>query len=280
MAHWRQLRIIRPDWRKVTLARPTDPGTWAALAAAVVVSCAAAAGADPAPPDPPCAACLVPAVSAAEGPRLAASGVPLEGLDLLFDAATPDPDTRSALAAAGARSWTTLREAPERFDAAGISGVWIEAPLSGSADEIVYAVRTSALALRTRGTDLRVGVVLDGTARQAAVARAVSPYVDAVRVRGTGGVDDVRGWMPGAGVWRDTTASDVLDASRGAGGARVVVEARDAVRLVAQVSALGRVLVTGLTPLPDVRVSCEGCEVTTWLHPDTLHAIAIVAGHG
>src|SRR5204863_37775 len=54
----------------------------------------------------------------------------------------------------------------------------------------------------------------------------------------------------------------------------------DAIGLVRQLAALGSWLVPGLTPLPEVHVTCAGCRSAAYLHPDTLRAIVIVEASG
>jgi hypothetical protein len=245
----------------------------AAAACLLVTPCSGQAQ-NAAATDAPCGACLVPVVRASEAARLIGEhGV--AGLTLLFDAGLPDPDTRRALADAGARNWATLDGPAERFDTAGLAGLWIHPPQGGTPDDVIFAIRTTALALRVRDPALRIGLVLDAAARDAAVASAVAPYVDAVRLAGPADGHE-REWFSGAEVWGAGGTGDVLAAARVDATDRVLVTGDDPVRLVAQVSALAPLLVQGLTPLADVQVACAGCVVTTWLHPDTLHAIAIV----
>jgi hypothetical protein len=142
----------------------------------------------------------------------------------------------------------------------------------------VFAVERRATDLRAGAPGVVVGLLLDVRLARAGLARSLAPYVDAVRVVEAGPRDaEVARWFPGAELWRDAVGEGVM-AAVGAPG-RVVLHAPDAVRAAREVAALAPLLVPGLTPLDEAQFSCEGCRVSTFLHPDSLHAIAIVASN-
>jgi hypothetical protein len=250
----------------------------AALVVSFVTAAATPGSAGPARTStPPCAACVAPAVEAGDAGALLAMGPRLDGVDLVFDGPPPGHDARAALAAVGARLWVTLQAPADDADAGNAAGAWVVAPARGSTDELVFAVRTAATNVRARSPGALVGLVLDDRMSVRSTARALAPYVDVVRFREPWPPDApaVAELFPGAEVWRDATAPDLLGVEGGA-SSRVVLHAAERLRAVAQVAAARHLLVPGLTPLPEVGLSCEGCAVSTFLQPDTLHAIAVV----
>jgi hypothetical protein len=264
----------------VTLVNP-----WRLAAAAVLLAClvrpvTAQDGL------PPCATCVALRVDAAGAEALVEAGVSVAGLDLVV---AGDADVAAALveriARAGAHVWLATHAGasapPEGL--AYATGVFVRAPTGSDVDVTgrVFAVRRAATELRAVRPELRVGLVLTPALTAPAVASAVAPYLDAVwlsqdlaRERAA-----VGRLYAGLALWLERGAVDPLAAGAGLAGETAVVDASDRAPAVAAVlTALRPLMPPGLTPLPDVRVTCDGCRVSVWMHPETLEAIAVVRG--
>ena len=83
----------------------------------------------------------------------------------------------------------------------------------------------------------------------------------------------------GLALWLERGDSDVIAAGTGLAAETAVVNASGhSAALVSAMTALRPLMPPGLTPLPAVQVTCEGCRAEVWLHPETLEAIAVVHG--
>ena len=233
----------------------------------------------------PCVTCVALLVDAAAAEAGLETGLSLAGLDLVFPADTHvTAPLAERLARAGAHVWLTtgVSDAASPDGLPFATGVFlIVSDTAGSASERVFAVRRAATELRGGRTELRVGLVLTSPFWSAAAATEVAPYLDAV-------------WLPrpdardaaaigrryaGLGLWLERGDADPISAGAGLGGEVAVVEAFDRTpAMVAALAALRPLMPPGLTPLPEVRVGCDGCRAAVWMHPETLEAIAVVQG--
>ena len=83
----------------------------------------------------------------------------------------------------------------------------------------------------------------------------------------------------GLALWLERGDSDVIAAGTGLAAETAVVNASGhSAALVSAMTALRPLMPPGLTPLPAVQVTCDGCRAEVWLHPETLEAIAVVHG--
>jgi hypothetical protein len=226
-------------------------------------------------------------VDAAGAETALRTGVPVAGVDLVF---APDTQVTSALveqlARAGAHVWLTADAAAASSAPEGVAsatGVFLVATGASSSDlaETVFAVRRAATHLRAVRPELRVGLVLTPALADAAVASEVAPYLDAVWLPRdlAGEASTVGRRYPGLALWLDRGVDDPLAAGAGLSGDIAVVDAHGRTpALVAALAALRPLMPPGLTPLPEVRVACDGCRAEVWMHPETLEAIAVVHG--
>jgi hypothetical protein len=225
-------------------------------------------------------------VDAAGAEAIIQAAVPAAGLELVV---ARDADVPAAfverLARAGAHVWlTTVAGAstlPEGL--AFATGVFVGAPTGSDVDVTgrVFAVRRAATELRAVRPELRVGLVLTPALTAPAVASAVAPYLDAVWLPDdlTRDREAVGRRYAGLALWLERGAVDPVAAGAGLAGETAVVDASDrAPALAAVLGALRPLMPPGLTPLPDVRVTCDGCRASVWMHPETLEAIAVVHG--
>jgi hypothetical protein len=251
------------------------------LALTLLSSTGTGAGAQPV--GPPCAACVALLLDPARAEAMLATDVPVVGLDIIISSDKPAPAALSeGLARAGARVWIVAL--PGMTDAlAPLAGVFLSIPDLPASDpeRTVFAIRRAATELRAVRPDLRVGLVLTPALATDVVARAVAPYLDAVWLRpelaSEAGVIASR--YAGLARWIERGATDVLAAGAGLADETAVVDARDrAPALAAALAALRPLMPPGLSPLPEVRVTCSGCLADVWLHPETLDAIAVVHG--
>lgn len=232
------------------------------------------------PGDAPCVACVVVALEPAEAAALVASGEAVDSVPLVLTGVL-DHDYASRLADAGAEVWiertASADTAPNPLPR-GTAGVWLTAPADGESDRVIFAVRSAATRLHALPAPPRVGLVLTGRTSTPTVARAIAPYLDAIRVERAADRETASREYPGLDIWIARDGRDVLAASQGAGNAFVILGAGgDAARTVRTVRALRDWMPQGLSPLQDVRVSCAGCTARVFLHPETLEAIAVVA---
>jgi hypothetical protein len=234
-------------------------------------------------PDAPCVTCVALLIDAAGAEATLQAGLPMAGLDLAVARESEfTPALVERLARAGARVWLTIDARatvmpPERL--AFATGVFLVTDAAADVNDSVFAVRRSATELRALRPELRVGLVLTP-----ALARSegVAPYLDAVWLPAAvaGEAEATRRRYPGLGLWIER-AADPIAAGAGLGAETAVIEAfARTPAMVAAVAALRPLMPPGLTPLPDVRVACEGCRASVWMHPETLEAVAIVRGAG
>ena len=258
-----------------------------AVAAAVALVSSGPRPALAQPGRPPCATCVALIADPAGVEATLAAGLPLGGVDVIVGSATSaSPVLSEALARNGARVWmiapaTTAAGTPDALRA--LAGVFLLPPdlASGNAQEAVFAVRRAATDLRAVRPDLRVGLVLRPGLDTAAVAAAVAPYLDAVWLGPDLAADakPIATRYAGQARWIERGAADVLAAGAGLTDETAVVDARGRTpALAAALAALRPLMPAGLTPLPEVRVTCSGCSADVWLHPETLDAIAVVRG--
>jgi hypothetical protein len=234
----------------------------------------------------PCATCVALLIDAASAEATLQTGVPLTGVDLVFARVTDaGPALVERLSRAGARVWLTAA-ASAAMPAASLAfatGVFVAVPgdTAGSAAENVFAVRQASTELRAVRPELRIGLVLTGALATAAVAGDVAPYLDAVWLPPELAENTTRigRLYPGLALWLARGAVDPLVAGVGLAGETAVIDASgNAPALAAALAALRPLMPPGLTPLPDVRVACEGCRADVWMHPETLEGIAVVHG--
>lgn len=223
----------------------------------------------------PCTDCVVLALDAGPASRLAHSGAPLEGLDVVLSTAAAS--AAGDLAAAGARVWLDTPvsvewSAPEALVHA--TGLVLTVPPEVPA---VFAVQHAATAARAARPQAALVLRLSERLLDPAAARAVAPYVDAVLVPEPPTFEVVQVFA-GLDIWVWSEARDPLDATAATGVTAVIITPEDAAAAAAFLSTVRGWLPPGLTPLPDVQVECDGCRTSVWLHPETLHAMAIVDG--
>jgi hypothetical protein len=213
---------------------------------------------------------------------IASSDETVGGVSLVLDGDGPAYDEPAArLAKAGAAVWVRREVAGDGTVAAppaGVTGVWLTVPEGISDERLIFAVRSASSHLRAATMPVRVGLVLSVGSGAPAVARAVAPYLDAVRVPApASGAEAVARQYPGLDLWVDSDDDDVLADAPARGSATVVVPAGSRpARTLRIVRALRDWLLPGLSPLDDVRVTCPGCVARVFLHPETLDAIAVI----
>jgi hypothetical protein len=235
------------------------------------------------PAEPPCAACVAVLTDAAGAEATLAAGTPVAGLAIVIGSESPAPPTLTeALARAGARVWVITAPDPPHI-LGPLTGVFLRIPdlAAGDIERAVFAIRRTATDLRAARPDLRVGLVLTPALATDAVSRAVSPYLDAVWLPSdlAGDPTSPEGRYAGLPRWIERGAIDVLAAGVGLADDTAVVDAHDRTpALAAALAALRPLMPEGLTPLPDVRVTCSGCRTDVWMHPETLDAIAVMHG--
>ena len=239
--------------------------------------CATALPAAAQPAEAPCADCVIVRLDAAAARDVLDGGAPVNGLRVLLA-----PEAREAaarLAAAGAAVW--LETAIDRTVPAEAlrhaSGLVLTGEPAGPG---VFAVQQAATAARALRPEIRL--VLDPP-RDVADGRAtgaLGPYVDGVLLHETAARDHPLRTYPGMDVWTWAASDDPLLDRSATGAGTVVVTPRDARAVLTTLGAVRGLIPPGLTPLPEVSVSCEGCRSRVWLHPETLDAIALVDGVG
>ncbi len=195
------------------------------------------------------------------------------------------PGLIERLSRAGAHVWLTA-DATAAAPPEGLvfaTGVFVVIAGDGATavTESVFAVRRAATELRAVRPELRVGLVLTAALATAAVASDVAPYLDVVWLPPDLSADTtpIARLYPGLALWLARDVADPLAAGAGLAGETAVVDASGrAPALAAALAALRPLMPPGLTPLPDVRVTCEGCRADVWVHPETLDAVAVVRG--
>jgi hypothetical protein len=260
-------------------ARSADEGMLhaAAWVAAVLLGVPVAVSAAPESADsrPPCVACVVLAVPGLEAEAAVAPGTRLAGVDVLL---TDGTAAAAALIHAGARIWT-IAGVDHQMDASvgSLEGVFLRVPPEAAADRAVFTVRTAAATLRGNNPGLRIGLVLSDVWLAPGPARDVAPYLDAVYMPEALGATPLPAEYRGLIRWVARPQRGLLDAAAGFIDDRAVIDATGRFQwLASDLAVLEEWIPAGLTSLPALQVRCEGCAVETWLHPETLDAIAIV----
>jgi hypothetical protein len=234
----------------------------------------------------PCVTCVALLIDGAGAEATLQAGVPLTGVDLVFAReAAVMPALVERLSRAGAHVWLTT-EATAAAPPEGVAfatGVFVAVAgdAAGRVTESVFALRRAATELRAIRPELRVGLVLTATLATPVLASDVAPYLDLVWLAPdlSGDTTRIGRLFPGLGLWLSRSVADPLAAGAGLAGETAVIDASGrAPALAAELAALRPFMPPGLTPLPDVRVTCEGCRAEVWMHPETLEAIAVVRG--
>ena len=248
------LRPITRPWRR-----------WLVGAVAFVTALPSAIAAQEAAA--PCAACVVLAI--APGEFQAAPGVPT---------AVVIPATSAAETVAAALSLILqFRAVAIILDARAVGAL---------TDEARYRLRTTATMIRATG-DTAVGVELLSSQIRDPSLDALAGYVDFIVLPADADAAAVATRFPGVAVWTDApptelpSALDVIARARLPNSDHLLVRLpsgrTDVESAIAAIGMLRDVLPAGLTPLPEVRVACNGaCDTAVYLNPQTLDAIAIV----
>jgi undecaprenyl-diphosphatase len=240
----------------------------ATRAGALVLVLVCGGGVEAAPAGPPCAECVAWEATPEEAEALLSAGPALDGADVVIRTAgdlLPPADLLRRLQQRGARP-----------------GVLLTAP-GGPAglDAEAFRLKTRATELRSQPPEVLVGLEAPLSALPDLASRGLGVYVDFVV---TGGADPGPVAVP---VWRrhagPQTIPALLAATSEAAGGRVLASASDP-SIVLAMGRLRDLLPTGLSPLTEVRVSCEpeeaagaaACTSAVFLHPRTLEAIALV----
>ena len=150
-------------------------------------------------------------------------------------------------------------------------------------DEARYRLRTLATAVRA-ARDTPVGVELLSSQTRDGSIDALIGYVDFLVLPADADSAAVSTRLPGMPLWTDAvfseppTALDVVTRARLPHSDRLLVHVPAARRdLLSAIVVMRDVLPNGLTPLPDVRVTCDAaCDAAVFLNPQTLDAVAIV----
>lgn len=236
----------------------------------------------------PCAACLTWEAVPGEALALLGDAPPWPATSLLVR--SPSAEALQPLARPGV-SVTAVLPVSKPADpalAASLHGVLLDtAELAGSPAQRLFAVKEQAVrwrALAPRPFD--IGVEAPAADLAAFLSGGLAPYVDVVLPKDEGTVVA----PPGVVVWRRVRPREggvdaILEATRGVEHGRVIVplvviESGGAVRVPLEVvrtlEELREWLPAGLTPLPEVEVSCGSarCEAEVFLHPGTLEAVA------
>lgn len=236
----------------------------------------ALAGAAPPAPSAPCVACVALTVPAGEADAAIAEGTRVSGVDVLITGGSDE--TATALALAGARVWTMAEATGEMVHASvGLTGVFIRVPPAVDRARAEYLLKSSASALRGARPELRLGLVLSPVWLDPAGARAIAPYVDEVYIPADLAARELPPAYRTLVRWYARPAGDLLDANAGLSEAIAAIDATGRFRALAPLASMLRDwMPPGLTPLADLQVTCDGCRVDAWLHPDTLDAIVVV----
>ena len=238
-------------------------------------------------PPAPCATCVALLVSPNDAEAALDAQARMTGVDLVFARdQSPAPALIERLARAGARVWMTKpagAAADSPPDLSFVTGVFLvpDGSPGGGAHETLFAIRRTATALRAVRPELRVGLVLTPALTTLSGAAGVAPYLDAVWLPPdlAGAAAEMARHYAGLALWLERGDSDVIAAGTGLAAETAVVNASGhSAALVSAMTALRPLMPPGLTPLPAVQVTCDGCRAEVWLHPETLEAIAVVHG--
>ena len=221
---------------------------------------------------PPCAACVVLAVAPGELPSTTLGAGPTIPAAIVLPVSSTGEGVAAALSLV------------ERLGAVAII---LDAREAGAfTAETRYRLRTAATTVRaTRGT--AVGVELLSSQIRDPSLDALAGYVDFIVLPADADAAAVSARFPGVATWTDatpgesTSALDLVTRARLPDSEHLLVRLpagrHDALSAIGAIGILRDVLPSGLTPLPDVRVSCDAvCDTSVFLNPQTLDAVAIV----
>jgi hypothetical protein len=215
---------------------------------------------------PPCAACVVLAIAPAEPLTFRTGDVPVA---VLVSASPSD----AAVAAA-------LSVVPQVHAVAFVLDARTVGDLT---DEARFRLRTLATAVRA-AVNTPVGVELLSSAVRDPSIGALAGYIDFIVLPAGADAAGVSTSLPGMPIWTDAGSNDPPSALDIVTAARIPNSERLLVRLPADrgdvasaIAGMREVLPNGLTPLPDVRVTCDAaCDASVYLNPQTLDAVAVV----
>jgi len=249
----------------------------------------AAANAIAAQSTAPCAECVVIRATREQAQSIAALGANLRGQPIVVSTdsfASPVRDTLDALSRASASVGIELPlgalAATDAVPLARTAFVIVDArPVDVLDDAARFTVRTFVTALRAAAPGARVGIDASFSALEDDGMSSLRAYVDFVVA--DGGRAAAASQLAGVELWTSsaTPVASIADATlapRLPGSDRVVVSlAADRVGLAVRLAELRDIMPAGLTPLPDVAISCDvSCTADAYLHPQSLDAIAIV----
>jgi hypothetical protein len=259
-------------WSDYRAAR-RKAGEKAAITRAGVLLLAAIGGARvaaAAPPAAPCAECVAWEATVPQAEALLAVDSDLGGLDVLLPAASAaSGDLLHRLRQRGARPGLLLSTAGAPADA----------------DAEAFLLKTRATELRSQHTEATIALEVPASRHADLAARGLGVYFDVVVIGGDAPPDASATGLP---VWRrypgPSAIPALLAATADAAGDRLLAPAGDP-RLVAEMARLRDFLPAGLSPLPEVRVTCTSeaaaaagaaCASAVFLNPRTLDAVAVV----
>jgi len=245
---------------------------------------------------PPCAACALIELDATQAAALAA--IPeLDGLPLLLRPGAPAaPELEQTLA--------TLRERRARvglvtsLDAVAAAtpllgqlsesgAVVVQVPAGPDIERIAFELKKTAADLRARRGDAVLALEPDAALLAPLLDRGIAAYFDVLVVPPGADLSQLarRGELS-RDVWQRApaaaTLADVLEQTARAGGRQTVLrlaggEPATAADLIAALARVRGHLPAGLTPLPELTVSCDvACAADVYLNPQTLTAVAVV----
>jgi hypothetical protein len=214
----------------------------------------------------------------------------LDGLELVLrgDGDAPSEGIFAALVARGARVGRGQPlDAPAlpAADAAALDLLLLDLrPGAPAPAEAALRVKTLATELRARAPGAVVGIETPAESFDAVWSQGLAPYVDfAVAPPAAAGLPRWLRLAPEEGA----TLPRLLEATRTAGAERFLAPWPDDGAVALGLRSLRQTLAPGLTPLPQVTVSCLGpagepaaCASEVFLHPGTLEAIALVRPGG
>jgi hypothetical protein len=257
----------------------SNPRWPAAAAFAALVAVPARAEAPP----PPCAACLRWEIGADDARRLLERPEPLAGLELILRGEGAGA-LAAALSARGARVGRAqpIDRPPETAPSAPLDAWLLDLHGPAASDAGAAALRVKALSTDLRSREPLAAIGLDAAPETLAAlwSHGVAPYVDFVVGPAA---------PPGIARWSRLGGSETATIERALAASRLEAE-----RLLAPwpadpenalgLRALRDALPAGLSPLPEVSLSCdasgpgatEACAQEVFLHPRTLEAVALV----
>jgi hypothetical protein len=247
-------------------------------------------------PAPPCAACVVLDVRAEALDELAVANVPLDGLGVILPEGSPAAAIQHLLQRR-ALVWLLADTSDENLTrglARTVTGVMLtlDAQTAADPDRAAFVIKRSASAIRGEQPEMRIALRADLAVLRQLASRGVGAYVDVIAsTPGTSApgesvrradVDELAKLFRGLEVWQESRALDgdliegILRETAGASDTIVVPVAGRAAATARAVMALRTLLPPGLTSLSGIEVGCDECSSETWLHPETLDAIAVL----